>query len=73
MKWLLTVREGTNRSRLREVLAPSGATVAEDAPMIPMDDGDVVIEVEGPADLPLKIKDAPEVKDVHPSSEMTLY
>jgi hypothetical protein len=73
MKWLLTVNERMSRSRLREVLASHGATVDEDVPMIPMDDGDVVVEVDGPPDLPLRIKGAPEVKDVHPSSEMTLY
>ena len=74
MKWLVTVSERTSLSRLRELLEPSGATIAEDVPMIPMDDGDVVVEVDGPPDFPVRIKGAPEVKDVlHPSSEMTLY
>jgi hypothetical protein len=73
MKWLITIKEHTSKSRLRELLRPSGSTLVEDVPMVPMEDGDVVVEVEGPADLPQRIKAAPEVKAVHPSSEMVLY
>lgn len=73
MKWLLTVSKDMSKARLREVLEPSGVTISDSVAMIPMDDGDVVVEVEGPADLPQRVKGTPGVKEVHPSSEMTLY
>jgi hypothetical protein len=72
MKWLLTLEAGIDHSRLRQILQSAGSSLAADAAMVPIN-GDVIVEVEGPADFPSKVRTAPEVKAVHPSSEMTLY
>ena len=72
MKWLLTLKAHPGTTRLDEMLRSAGSQLEENAPVIPME-GDVVVEVEGPADFPDRVKSAPEVKAVHPSSEMTLY
>ena len=72
MKWLLTLKAHPGTARLDEMLRSAGSRLEEDAAIIPME-GDVVVEVEGPADFPSRVKEAPEVKAVHPSSDMTLY
>jgi hypothetical protein len=72
MKWLLTLNADPGTSRLEEMLRSAGSRLGENATIIPME-GDVVVEVEGPADFPDRVKSAPEVKAVHPSSDLTLY
>jgi len=72
MKWLLTLKSHPGTARLNEMLRSAGSRLEENAAIIPME-GDVVVEVEGPADFPSRVKEAPEVKAVHPSSDMTLY
>jgi hypothetical protein len=72
MKWLLTLKAHPGTARLDEMLRSAGSRLEENAAIIPME-GDVVVEVEGPADFPSRVKEAPEVKAVHPSSDMTLY
>jgi hypothetical protein len=72
MKWLLTLSAETDDSRIRQILCSAGSTLDANASRIPID-GDVVVEVEGPEDLPSKLRSIPEIKAVHPSSEMTLY
>jgi hypothetical protein len=72
MKWLLTLKAHPGAARLEEMLRSAGSRLDENESVIPMG-SDVVIEVEGPADFPARIKQAPEVRAVHPSSDMTLY
>jgi|EndMetStandDraft_2_1072991.scaffolds.fasta_scaffold388991_1 hypothetical protein len=72
MKWIVTLDPATKDERLKVILEATGSSAEADAPMIPVD-GDVTVEVEGPADLPKRIQSHPEVKAVHPSSEMTLF
>jgi len=72
MKWLLTLPAGINDDRLKQILGSIGSTLDANASFIPMD-GDVVVEVVGPQDLPTRIGGTPEIKAIHPSSEMTLY
>jgi|ETNmetMinimDraft_28_1059901.scaffolds.fasta_scaffold143101_2 hypothetical protein len=72
MKWLVTLGRDIDSAQLRELLRPYGTTIPADAQMIPMGN-DVVVEVEGPADLPQQLGESVEVKDIHPSSEFNLY
>jgi hypothetical protein len=72
MKWILTLESGTQTERVRQLLEQAGSSLQAHAAMIPVD-GDVAVEVEGPADLPKRIENQPEVKAVHPSSDLTLY
>jgi hypothetical protein len=72
MKWILTLASGTKSARVKQLLEAIGSSFDPDTPMIPVD-GDMTLEVEGPSDLPKRIKDKPEVKAIHPSSELTLY
>ena len=73
MKWLLTLKAHPGKARLDEMLSSAGSKLDENEAMIPMAEGDVVVEVEGPADFPDRVKGAPEVLAVHPSSDLTLY
>ena len=72
MKWLVTLKADPGKTRLDEILRSAGSRLEQHTTIIPME-GDVVVEVEGPADFPSRVKQAPEVKAVHPSSDMTLY
>lgn len=72
MKWLVTLKADPGKARLDEILRSAGSRLDDNTAIIPME-GDVVVEVEGPADFPGRVKQAPEVKAVHPSSDLTLY
>lgn len=72
MKWILTLEASTQRGDLREALEKAGSTLDEDTPMIPVEH-DTTVEVEGPADLPRRLRNVPGIKAVHPSSDLTLY
>jgi hypothetical protein len=72
MKWLLTLKAHPGTARLDEMLRSAGSALQENTPVTPVD-GDVVVEVDGPKDFPDRVKGAPEVKAVHPSSDITLY
>jgi hypothetical protein len=72
MKWLVTLKADPGKARLDEILRSAGSRLDENAAMIPVE-SDVVVEVEGPADFPDRVKAAPEVRAVHPSSDLTLY
>ncbi|MGB9366798.1 MAG: hypothetical protein WCE79_12390 [Xanthobacteraceae bacterium] len=72
MKWIVTLESGIKHESVKRILEATGSSAEEDAPMIPVD-GDVTVEVEGPSDLPKRAREHPEVKAVHPSSELTLY
>ena len=71
-RWLVTVQGDPDGTVLRRVLESLGVGDLDDLDPIPSD-GDQVVEVEGPDDLPARAADVPEVRAVHPSSEMTLY
>lgn len=71
-RWLLTIRGAPDPGTLRRVLQALNVEQDDDLDPIPSD-GDHVVEVEGPDDLPARAEGVPEVRAVHPCSEMTLY
>ena len=72
MHWLVTIEGELAPRTLRTVLARAGVEKLYDLDSIPLD-GDQVVEVEGPRDLPDRAAAVPEIRAVHPSSEVTLY
>lgn len=72
MHWLVTINGELDSRTLRTVLARAGGEKLDDLDPIPLD-GDQVVEVEGPSDLPDRAAAIPEIRAVHPSSELTLY
>ena len=72
MHWLITTKANTDLEELEARLAEWGGE-RTDSPPIPLANGEHVIEVSGPADLPKKVHNGvPDIK-VSPSSPMTLY
>jgi hypothetical protein len=59
--------------RMPELLRAAAAKVADGAEWIPMGEDEWTIEVDGPDDLPARLKGAEGVMDVYPSSEMSYY
>jgi hypothetical protein len=70
--WLVTIKANLDPAALRDVLESVGVEDLDDLEPIPSD-GDQVVAVEGPRDLPDRAALVPEIRAVHPSSEMTLY
>jgi hypothetical protein len=71
-RWLVTIRGALDPEKLRRVLEALNIEPDDDLDPIPSN-GDHVVEVEGPDDLPARAERVPEVRAVHPCSEMTLY
>ena len=69
-RWLITMGADEDLERLREDAAAEGATIG-DAPPVPLDEGEQVVECEGPDDLPAKLESHPSVRKVSPDSEIT--
>lgn len=72
MYWLVTIKGELDPRSLRTVLARCGGEMLDKLDPIPLD-GDQVVEIEGPRDLPDRAAAVPEIRAVHPSSELTLY
>ena len=72
MHWLVTFPKRVTPQERNQVLASLACQIDENAEPIEIDD-DVVVEVEGPADLPERGRSVTSIKAVHPSSEYTLY
>jgi len=72
MDWLVTFKGDVAPGAMRAILERVGVTHLDDIDPIPCD-GDQVVEVEGPRDLPDRAAAVPEIRAVHPSSEMSLY
>ena len=71
-RWLVTFRTGLTEARQRELLEELHCT-ADDPVAIPLDDGETVVEVEGPDDLDERCRTREGLVTVYPSSEMTPY
>ena len=71
MKWLLTVSVDVDKFTVSGRLAEHGAVVEYDP--IPLGDGEQVLEVDGPDDLPRRLDSQAWVKRVNTNSEQTLY
>lgn len=72
-RWLITASKGVDRPKLAAELRAQGCELPDEFEMpCPVDD-DEVFQVVGPDDLPSKLKDKTDIKDVHPDSDLTLY
>ncbi|MGW6916861.1 hypothetical protein ACWGB8_23995 [Kitasatospora sp. NPDC054939] len=71
MKWLLTVPAGTDPGDLATRLAAVGATLL-DADPVPLGDDELVLQAEGPDDLPARIARLGLPIKVNPSSGFDL-
>jgi hypothetical protein len=67
--WLITTAAGENLERLRRIVASHGATLA-DIPPTPLEEGEQVLEVEGPDDLPERLQTDPAIHKVSPNSQL---
>lgn len=73
MRWLVTLAAGADLRRAADELKKMGYQTIEGRKPIVMDEGDVVLQIEGPASLPKDAKRVDGVVKVSPSSEMTPY
>jgi hypothetical protein len=73
MRWLVMVAPGADLQAVMAMLAARGATLDRDQTPIPFDNGEHVIEVDGPPDFPRRIANVAGVCQVNPSSELTLF
>ena len=71
MKWLLTVPAGIDLGELAARLSAVGATLLDVGP-VPLGDGEMVVQAEGPADLGARVAGLGIPVKVHPSSEFDL-
>jgi hypothetical protein len=68
MKWLLTVPAGTDLGHLAARLSTVGATLL-DADPVPQGDDELVVQAEGPHDLPTRVAGLGLPIEAYPSSE----
>jgi hypothetical protein len=73
VNWLITTRTSTDLVTLGQRLAALGCRVANASNPIPLDQGQQTLEVEGPEDLPARLRGDPDVIGVYPNSEQQLY
>jgi hypothetical protein len=73
MHWLITVRADADLRRVVSRLKDLGCSADEEPIPIPLDEGEQVIEVEGPQELPRLAVGEKDIVKVSPSSKLTLY
>ncbi|MEU9862532.1 hypothetical protein AB0D99_16835 [Streptomyces sp. NPDC047971] len=71
MKWLLTVPAGTDLGDLATKLSGVGCTLLDSTP-VPIGDDEMVVEAEGPEDLPTRVAGLGLPVKVNPSSPFDL-
>ncbi|HEX2061264.1 MAG TPA: hypothetical protein VHK90_11025 [Thermoanaerobaculia bacterium] len=71
MRWLVTLKGGTDPERAVERLRALGAIPTNVGP-IPMDGGETVFEIEASGDVADQLAQEQDVSAVHPSSDYTL-
>jgi len=72
-RWLITMsRDHQDLELLRNAVEAGGGAVSDSLP-IPLDRDEQVVEVEGPDDLPEKLKRHPAVRKMSPDSEVELF
>jgi hypothetical protein len=73
MKWLVVVDSKLVQSMLQKLLSQASAHAVPFSDPVPLSEGETSIEVDGPEDLPSRLKACREIKGVYPSSDYTLY
>jgi hypothetical protein len=71
-RWLITTLHDEDLDKLRQDVEAKGGTVSH-IPPVPLDRGEQAVEVEGPDDLPDKLKSHPAVLKISPDSDLELY
>jgi hypothetical protein len=78
MRWLVTTPADADLAQLREELAAAGAKLDDEAG-VPIEAPlggeapEAVVSVEGPADLPERLRDSATALEVFPDSEQELF
>jgi hypothetical protein len=72
MRWLVTTSKEVDEKLLDGALGPARAEREQQAP-VPLGDDECAWEVKGPPDLDQRLIGVAQIKEVYPSSEMTLY
>ena len=73
MKWLITTERKLDEGKLDEALVTVGARRLEEQPSVPLGHNEQAWEVEGPPNLDQKLAGIKSIKEVFPSSPITLY
>ncbi|HET6518287.1 MAG TPA: hypothetical protein VFG47_00495 [Geminicoccaceae bacterium] len=68
MRWLVTSKKAVDRGRLEAELRACGCIIENEQPPVPLDLEEEAVEVDGPADLPERVRDSETVDAVRPSS-----
>ena len=73
MKWLITTEHKLDEEKLDETLVAVGARRVEEQSSVPLGQSEQAWEVEGPLNLDKKLAGVKSIKEVFPSSPVTLY
>ena len=73
MKWLVTTTSSCDAAQLDKALTFAGAHRNAGSDAMPLVPDEQVWEVEGPPDLDRKLTDVDAIKEVFPSSYISLY
>lgn len=73
MRWLITVLKSTDLSKLERIIRECGGELNKENPPVPLGNSELVIQVNGPVELPDQISAADDIIDIYPGSDMELY
>jgi hypothetical protein len=71
-RWLITTSRDEDLVKLRKDVEASGGALSDEPPT-PLDPDEQAVEVEGPDDLPEKLKSHPAVRKMSPDSDLELF
>ncbi len=70
---MITINKTVDLNKVLKKVQDHGGSHDSGNSPIPLGDTELVIQVEGPADLDVVLKSVPEIINVYPDSEMQLY
>ena len=73
MRWLITCRKCADLCRIERVIRDCGGELNKENAAVPLGDSELVIQVNGPVELPDQIKADEDIIDIYPDSDMELY
>ena len=73
MKWLVTTERRLDEATLDRALGSVGARLVDRQAPVPLGPEERVWEVEGPPNLDHRLAGVAEIREVSPSSDLTLY
>ena len=73
MRWLITVLTSADLSKVEKTICKCGGELNKENPPVPIGDSELVIQVNGPVELPDQISADVDIIAIYPDSDMELY